>query len=149
MWNTIETNYSVQATSTTTNLMPLNATLPIAYVELNTTNKLPPSGEEYLCFQINGESSHASQCVKSRIMNKAVDSILFVDTFEQKCVVIKGVLQSKCLEDNMNTIGIDQSLNNMPSIKHKFLNNIKKIYQHARKYDDHRYRTLFIFKVFF
>ena len=54
----------------------------------------------------------------------------------KQCAVIKGMLESPCLEYHMNTIGIDQSLNNMPSIKHKILNNIKKIYQHARKYDD-------------
>ena len=84
-------SYSVQATSTTTNLTPLNATLPIVLVELHTTKKLPPDGKEYLCFQINGKSSHAAQCVKSRIMNKAINSILSIDTFEQQCVVIKGI----------------------------------------------------------
>ena len=36
----------------------------------------------------------------------------------------------------MKTIGIDQSLSNMPSIEHKCLNNIKNIYQHAGKCDD-------------
>ena len=38
-------NYSVQATSTTTNLTPLNSTLPIATVESHTTNELPPAGK--------------------------------------------------------------------------------------------------------
>ena len=38
-------NYSVQATSTTTSLTPLNATLPIAPVELHTTKKLLPAGK--------------------------------------------------------------------------------------------------------
>ena len=41
----------------------------------------PIAGKEYLCFQINGKSSHASQYFKSRIMNKAVDYILSIDTF--------------------------------------------------------------------
>ena len=76
-------NYSVQATSKTTYLMPLNATFPIEYVKLHTTTELPPAGKEYLCFQINSKSSHAAQCVKSRITNKAIDSILSIDTFEQ------------------------------------------------------------------
>ena len=35
-------SYSVRATSKTTNLTPLNATLPIAHVELNTTKKVTP-----------------------------------------------------------------------------------------------------------
>ena len=41
-------------------------------------------------------------------MNKYIDSILCIDTFEQQCVVIKGILQSPRLEDNMKTIGIYQ-----------------------------------------
>ena len=76
-------NYSVQASSKTTRLTPLNTTLPIVPVELHTKKQLPPPGKEYLYFQINGRSSHAAQCVKSRIMNKAIDSILYIDTYEQ------------------------------------------------------------------
>ena len=89
-----------------------------------------------MCFQINSKYSHAAQCVKSRILNKDVDYILSIDTFEQKCVVIKYMLQSSRLEDNMKTIGIDQSLCTMSYYEHKFINNIKKIYQHAGKCDD-------------
>ena len=40
-----EKNYSVQATYTTTRLTPINTTLPIAPVELDTTTKLPPAGK--------------------------------------------------------------------------------------------------------
>ena len=43
-------NYTVQATSTTTILTPLNYTLPIVPVELHTTKKLPPSGKEHFLF---------------------------------------------------------------------------------------------------
>ena len=50
--------------------------------------------------------------------------------------MIKFMLQSSCLEDHMKTIGIGQSLRNRPSVEHKCLNNIKKIYQHAGKCDD-------------
>ena len=46
------------------------------------------------------------------------------------------MLKSPRLEDHMKTIGIDQSLYNRSSFEHKFLNNIKKIYQHTGKYDD-------------
>ena len=134
-WNQ---NYSVQATSTSTNLKPLNDTLPILYVKLHTTTELPPSGKEYLSFHINSKSSHAAQCVKSRIMNKYIDSILSINTYELQCIVIKGMLKSPRLEYHMKTIGIDQSLVNRPSIEHKFLNNIKKIYQHAVKCDDQK-----------
>ena len=41
-------------------------------------------------------------------MNKAIDSILYIDTFEQQYVVINGMLQSPRLEDHMKTIDIDQ-----------------------------------------
>ena len=78
---------------------------------------------------------HAAQCVKSRILNKDIDYILYIDTFYQQCVVIKCMLQSPLLEDNMKTIGIDLSLCKRSSFEHKCLNNIKKIYQHAGKCD--------------
>ena len=69
-------------------------------------------------------------------MNKAIYSILYIDTFEQLCVLIKCMLQSSRLEDHMRTIGIDQSLCNQSYFEHKCMNNIKKIYQHAGKYGD-------------
>ena len=46
------------------------------------------------------------------------------------------MLQSPRLEYHMKTIGIDQSLCTRSYFEHKFLNNIKKIYQHAGKCDD-------------
>ena len=99
-----EKNYSVQATYKTTHLTPLNSALHIESIELHTTNKLPPAGKEYFCFQINGKYYYAVQCVKSRIMNNSVDSILSIDTFEKQYVVIKGMLQSPYIEDHMNNI---------------------------------------------
>ena len=89
-----------------------------------------------MCFKINGRSSHAARCVKSGIMNKAIDYILSIDTLEQQCVVIKGILQSPRLEDHMKTIYIGQSLCKISSFEHKCLNNIKNIYQHEGKCDD-------------
>ena len=86
-------NISVQDTSIPPSLTPLITTLPIAPAELPKTKKLPPVGKEYLCFQFNSKFPHADQCVKSRILNKAIDYILYIDTFEQKCVVIKCMLQ--------------------------------------------------------
>ena len=89
-----------------------------------------------MCFQVNRKSPHAAQCVKSGVLNKAIDSILSIGTFEQKCVVIKCMLQSSRLEDHMKTIGIDQSSFFRYSFEHRCMNNIKKIYQHAGKCDD-------------
>ena len=39
-------------------------------------------------------------------MNKAINYIFSIDTFEQQCVFIKVMLQSPPLEDHMKTIGI-------------------------------------------
>ena len=94
MCNTTEKSYIVQATYKTPNLKPLNTTLPIASVKLHKTKQLPQANKEYLCLPINGKSPHADQCVKSRILNKAIESILSIDTFEQQCVAIKCMLQS-------------------------------------------------------
>ena len=60
-----------------------------------------------MCFQIDGKFAQAAKCVKSRITNKVIDYVLSVNTFEQKCVAIKGMLQSPRLKDHMKTIGID------------------------------------------
>ena len=68
----------------------------------------------------------------------AIDSILPIDVFEQQFVVIKCMLQSSCLQDNMKNIGIDQSLCNWFSFEHKCMNYIKKIYQHAGKCDNQK-----------
>ena len=84
---------------------------------------------------MNKTYSHTAQFVKSQILNKAVYYILFIDTFEQQCVVINCMLRSPRLEDHMTTIGIDQSLYKKSSFEHKCLNSIKKIYQHAGKCD--------------
>ena len=51
-------------------------------------------------------------------------------------MVIKCLLQSSRLEDNMNTIGIDQYSFARSSFEHRCIKKIKKIYQHAGKCDD-------------
>ena len=51
-------------------------------------------GKEYMCFQIYFKSAQAAKCVKSRIMTKVIDCVLSVYIFEQKCVVLKVMLQS-------------------------------------------------------
>ena len=74
-------NISVQATSTPPRLTPLITTLPLLPVELPKTTELPTVGKEYLCFQVDKKSPHSAQCVKSRILNKAINSILSIDKF--------------------------------------------------------------------
>ena len=74
-------------------MIPLITTLHIVPVVLPKTTELPPVGEEYFYFQVNRKSPHTAQCVKSSILNKAIDSILSIDIFEKLCVVIKCMLQ--------------------------------------------------------
>ena len=46
------------------------------------------------------------------------------------------MLQSPCLKDDMDTIGIDQSLSNSALFEHRRLKKIRKIYQYDDKCDD-------------
>ena len=107
--------YSVLATNNPTHLTSLNDTLHIPLFKLLKDTKLSPACKKYLCFQINGKSSQAAECVKSRIMTNVIDSILSIDTFKQQGTMRKGILQSSSLKNNMKTIGIDQSLRNSAS----------------------------------
>ena len=53
------------------------------------------------------------------------------------------MLQSSCLEDHMNTIGIYQSLFTKSSYEQKSMKKIKKIYQHAGKcYDQQKLKDI-------
>ena len=82
-----------------------------------------------------GKSAQATGCIKLGIMTKVIDYVLSIDTFEQQCVVLKGMLQSSRLKYHVKTIGIDQSLSNNSLYEHKCLENIKKLYKHAGKCD--------------
>ena len=60
---------------------------------LHTTLIFPQVGKEYLCFQDVGKTAQAATCIKSRIMTKVIDFVISIDTFKEKCVVLKGMLQ--------------------------------------------------------
>ena len=110
--------------------------MSVCSFNLYTTAKLPPVGKYFTCFQIYGESAQAAKCVKSRIITKVIDCVLSINTFRKKCFVIKGMLKSLRLKYHMKTIGIDQSLRNSAIFKHRCLQNIKKLYEHAGKCDN-------------
>ena len=74
-----------------------------------------------MCFKNEGKSDQAAGCIKSRIMTKVIDSVLSIDTFEKKYVMIKSMLHSLRLKDHVQTIGIDQSLSNNALYEHKCL----------------------------
>ena len=65
-----------------------------------------------MCFHIDGKSAQAAKCVKYRITTKLIDCVIYINTFEQQCVVIKGMLQSPRIKYHIKTIGIGQSLSN-------------------------------------
>ena len=65
-----------------------------------------------------------------------ISYILSIKIIEQKCVVLKGLLQSTHLKYHMKNIGISQSLSNSASFEHKCLNNTKEIHQHSGKCDE-------------
>ena len=54
-----------------------------------------------------------------------IDYFLSIHTFEQKFVLIEGMLKSLRLKDHVQTIGIDPSLSNNAIYEHKCLENIK------------------------
>ena len=74
-----------------------------------------------MCFHIDGKSAQASTCVKSKIITKVIDCVLYVNISVQQCVMLKCMLQSYCLKYHINTIGIDQSLSNSAIFENRFL----------------------------
>ena len=68
-------------------------------------------------------------------MTKVIDSVLSIDTFEQKCVVLKGMLQSPRLKDHVKTNGIDQTLSKNALFEHICLQNTNILYKRAGKCD--------------
>ena len=57
-----------------------------------------------MCFQIDGTSSKADKCAISRILTKVIDCVFSIDTFEQACVVFKGMLQSPRLKNHVKIL---------------------------------------------
>ena len=74
-----------------------------------------------MCCQKDSKTAQADKCNKSRIMTKVIYSVIYIDTFEQQCVVLKGVFQSPVLKDHVQTIGFDQSLSKNALYEHKCL----------------------------
>ena len=53
--------------------------------------KLFPPGKWYICFQIYGETAHDAQFSNSRVLTKVIYLVLNIESFEQQCVIIKGL----------------------------------------------------------
>ena len=52
-------------------------------------------------------------------MTEGIDLIFEIESFEQKCVIIKLLLQSHGLKQHMVTIGIDKPLSNSVIYEHR------------------------------
>ena len=70
------------------------------------------STQKIVFSQMVWKTAYASQCYKSYALDKVIYLFIEIESFEQKCVIIKGLLQSDWLKQNMVTIGIDQFLTN-------------------------------------
>ena len=70
---------------------------------------------------MNGETAHSAPCPRSCALNKVIDLIIEIKSLEQKCVILKGLLQSDQLKQYMVTIEIYQSLSNCEMYEHGFL----------------------------
>ena len=84
----------ISTISTTNHHLQRVAYKSLSRLTSNTPTVLPPFGKEYMCFMKEGKSDQAAKCIKSRIMNKVIYYVLSIDTFEQPCVVLKGMLKS-------------------------------------------------------
>ena len=69
-------------------------------------------------------------------MTKVVGFFLSIDTLEQQCVVLKGILKSPRLKYHVQTISIYKSLSNNAIYEHKYLENIETLYKQAGKCDN-------------
>ena len=76
-----------------------------------------------------GRSNHAAQCSKSQILTNVIDTIIEINSFKQKCFIIKELLQSEQLKQHIVIIGMNQSLSNSDLYEHRCLKNIKKLYK--------------------
>ena len=70
---------------------------------------------------MDGKPAHAAQCSKTHALTKFIDLIIEIESFEKKCVILKGLLQSDQLKQYMVNIGIDQSLSNCAMYENRCL----------------------------
>ena len=138
LWDIKKQYYIIPTISTPNHHTQRIATTSSSILNLNTPTILHPVGFFFLSFLKEDKTDQAGRCIKSSIITKLIDYVLSIDTFGQQCVVLKGMFQSPLLKDNVQTIGIEQSLINNAIYEHKCLENIKKLYKQAGKCDDHR-----------
>ena len=85
------------------------------------------------------KTARAAHCAKSGAMNKVIGFIIDIESFEKKCVILKGVLHSELLKQYMVIIEIYQSLRNKILYGHICLGNIHKLYKSSETFEDQKH----------
>ena len=88
---------------------------------------------------MDGITSYAAQCYKSRSWYKVLNLNIEIGSLEQQCVIIKLLYQSDQLKKHNVTIEIYQLLSNSTMYKHICLENIKKLYTSSVKCDNQQH----------
>ena len=83
-----------------------------------------------------GKSDNAAQCAKSRVLTKRIDTIIESDSFQKKCVILNGLLQSEQLKKHIEIIGVDQLISTSDLYEQRCLESVKNIYKQAGKCHD-------------
>ena len=73
-------NYSIPTISTPNHHTQRIDTTSSSILNFNTPTILSPVGKECMCFQKDVKTAQAIRCIKSRIINKVIYSVLLIDT---------------------------------------------------------------------
>ena len=123
---TRENNHSITATSD----QVLLGSQSLKFQENKThrpDQRLPTPRKEYLCLQIDCKSACESECDKSRVLTKVIESIIEIGSFDHMCVIIKELFHSEKLKQHIVKIVLYQSLSNSAMYKHRYLEIINKL----------------------
>ena len=84
-------NHSVNATND--HILLVSDSLQRNHKSINyrTGQKLLTPRKWYLCFKMDNKTDHIAQCSKLRALTKVIDLIIEIESFEQKCGILKGL----------------------------------------------------------
>ena len=89
---TLRKKYIILSISTYNHHSQSIDTTSSSILNLNTIRILSTVGKYCMCFMKEGKSDQAARFIKSRKTNKAIDSVLSIDTFEPQCFMLKCML---------------------------------------------------------
>ena len=71
--------------------------------------------------------AHSAKCYNSYALTKVTDLILDIESFEQQCVILKGLLQTDRLKKHIVTIVIYELLSNFAMYKYIIMENMNEV----------------------